>query len=412
VTRTQVIVVVTAVVCLGVGGNIGLLVQEARERIRTRGWNTKLLRGLSVISATVIVGTAFVSRPWYWDLAVAGTAATCLYWVLTFLRLLWRVRPPSIVRAVGLATPAVLAGVVLLGLGGVAAVLDVASLTSAAPMLAYHGGGRLRSPELDMVFWGPEWQERDLPTVRQAVAFQLALPESRWAQGVTSGGFGVSNFESGGCWIDPTAPTAGTAVPGTGSAAFRQELAAVFGGRHGLRPCPGSRAVSAPTALSPDAVVAMWLPATVPFEIGGVAEHGSVSWPGHPSGLVVAGLPGGYAYWGLPSCAQKAACAALPPYAPPTYALSHELLEAATNPYGEGWYAPGPLSWTARYVLANGPPALFGVYGHPSYPGEVADLCEPGSLLVRGRVLTGRLDPSEPLPVAAFYAPRRGCRTP
>ena len=405
--------VIASVVVVGVGGNIWLLVQEARGRIRTRGWNTKLLRGLSVLSAAVIVGTTFFARPWYWDVALALAAASGLYGVVSVLRTLWGSGPPAALRAFALATSAMVCGVFLLGLAGVAAVLDVASLTSATPVPSYHGGGVLRSPRLYQVFWGPEWQRSGLPAVRQAVGFQEALPGSAWARAVGSAGLGISEFVSGGCWIDPDSPASGTTVPGTGSPPFRQELAAVFGGRRTLRPCPGAPSGPAPAVLPPEAVVALWLPASVPFEIGGVAEHGSISWPGglHRD-LVVAGLPGGYAYWGLPSCAQAAACAALPSYADPSYALSHELLEAATNPFGGGWYAPGPLSWTAHYVLDNGPPALLGVGGRPAYPGEVADLCEPGATLVHGRVLVGKLDPIHPLPVTAFYRPGLGCVTP
>ena len=405
--------VVALVVFVGVGGNITLLVQETRGRIRTRGWNSKLLRALSGLSAAVIVGTAFVARPWYWDLALAVVAAAGFAGVTTLLRALWRAQPPpSTIRVVGLATSAVLTGVVLLGLGGVAAVLDVASLTSATPVLGYHGGGQLSSPELYMVFWGPEWGRGDPPALRDAVAFEQALPGSAWGAAVTSAGFGVSGFRDGGCWIDPTAPAAGTTVTGAGSPPFGREVAAAFGRRHDLRSCPGTQSSTVPAALPADAVVALWLPATVPFESGGVAEHGYIDWPGHPGGLVVAGLPGGYAFWGLPKCAKKPVCAGLPGYAKPTYALSHELLEAATNPYGGGWYAPGPLSWTARYVLRNGPPSLFGITGRPSYPGEVADLCEPGAQLVHGHMLVGRLDPSRPLPVTAFYEPGHGCVTP
>lgn len=406
------VAVVTLIVLVGVGGNVWLLAQEARGRIHTRGWNAKLLKGLSGLSAAVIVGTTFFARPWYWDLALALAAGAGLYGVSTLLRALRRPGRPTVARAAVLAASAVLLGVVLLGLAGVAGVLDGASLTSATPVVSYHGGGLLRSPELFQVFWGPEWEGGGLPSIRQAAEFQEALPGSAWARAVASSGLGISEFETGGCWVDPTPAARGTTVPGTGSPAFGGELAAALGGRHPLRPCPGTGSGPVPATLPADAVVALWLPASVPFEIGGVAEHGRISWPRRRRGLVVAGLPGGYAYWGLPTCARAPACATLPFYAPPSYALSHELLEAATDPHGDGWYAPGPLSWTARYVLAHGPPALFGIGGRPVYPGEVGDLCGPGSSIVDGRILVGRLDRADPLPVAAFYAPGRGCITP
>lgn len=367
---------VAAVAVAGIGGNIWLLVQEARGRIRTRGWNTKLLRGLSVLSAAVVVGTAVFARPWFWDLALAGVAMVALCAVLALLRALWRSQPPAadrpstLGRVVALAASAVFSGVILLGLAGVAAVLDVASLQSETPVLGYHGGGLLRSPVLYQLFWGPEWQRSNLPAVRQAAGFAQGLPGSAWAEAVSTSGLGVSGFVDGGCWIDPAAPAPGTTVPGTGAAAFRGELTDAFGRHHDLRPCPGTPPGPPPTTFPDDAVVALWLPARVPFDIGGVAEHGAVGWPGHKRGLVVAGLPGGYAYRGTPACGRVPACASLPGYAAPTYALSHELLEAATNPYGDGWFAPGPISWTARYVLAKGPPALFGANGRPAYPGR------------------------------------------
>ena len=92
-------------------------------------------------------------------------------------------------------------------------------------------------------------------------------------------------------------------------------------------------------------------------------------------------------------------------FAPPTYALSHELVETVTNPYGRGWYADVPLQWSARYFLSHGPTSLLGTA--PVFQGEVADLCEPGQPDAPGeRVATLG---ARPLTVAGFYRPGTGC---
>ncbi len=123
-------------------------------------------------------------------------------------------------------------------------------------------------------------------------------------------------------------------------------------------------------------MVALWLDPGVAYELGGVSAHSSVPWPGRPDGLAAAGLTGGFAFWGRPSCARSAACRSVPSFASPTYALSHEFLEATTNPFGHGWYADVPLRYAARYFLSHGPTSLLGTA--PAFEGEVADLCEPG----------------------------------
>jgi hypothetical protein len=408
VTKTDILAVIAFIVVLGVGGNIWLLAQEARGRIRTRGWNARLLHGLSVLSAAVVLGTAIFARPWYWDLVLALVTWAALVWTIRLLRVLRRPPAPSLGRAVGASTGAVGLGVILLGLAGVAAVLDAAALSSPVPVLAYHGGGILPAPVVYQIFWGSEWHA-GAPSLRQAQAFEEGLHGSQWARAVAASGFGVKNFSSGGCWIDPSQPSPRTVVSGTASGPFPDELQAVFSHAHNVEPCSESNPLPVPTILPVDAIVALWLPPDVSFRISGVAAHGATSWPGLGHLLVVAGLPGGYAYWGLPSCRSEQSCAAIPSYAAPTYALSHEILEAATNPYGGGWYAPGPLSWTARYVLANGPPSLLGFGGPPPYPGEVADLCAASSLAPGQHLLVGRLDRTDPLPVAAFFRPGVGC---
>ena len=407
------IALVVGIAVLGVGGNVFLLVQETRGRVHTRGWNARLLRALSVGSIVVVLGTLIVvARPWYWDLALGAVAVVAFAGIIRALRAL-RSEPPRgpLRRIVGHAASAVGLGVILLGMAGVAGALDGASLSSNDPLVAYHGGPVLRAPVLYQVFWGSEWSARS-PAVRQASAFETHLADSMWARSITGSGFGVTSVGSGGCWIDPSPPARpGEPVAGTATGPFPAELRAVSGGSHRVVSCDGHDAARVPAAFPADAVVALWLSPQVEFDINGVAAHGTSPWPGRPRGLVVAGLPGAYAQWGEPSCRRDANCAAIPAYALPSYALSHELVEAITNPYGKGWYAEAPLPWTARFVLSKGPPALLGLKRAPAYPGEVADLCAPGTVIPDQRVLVGRLAPGEPLPVAAFFRPGVGCVT-
>jgi hypothetical protein len=211
------------------------------------------------------------------------------------------------------------------------------------------------------VFWGPAWDAHGAtPALAQAADFERALPTSQWASAVVGAGFGVGSLSSGGCWIDPGAPRTSAPASSTTSGHFPDELHRVFGGRAHLVPCPGFTAVTVPRTLPPDAVVALWVAPGVPYELGGVSAHSSVPWPGHPDGLATAGLTGGFASWGRPSCAHSAACRSVPGFASPTYALSHEFIEATTNPFGHGWFADVPLRWAARYVLSHGPTSLLG----------------------------------------------------
>jgi hypothetical protein len=122
--------------------------------------------------------------------------------------------------------------------------------------------------------------------------------------------------------------------------------------------------------------------------------------------LAATGLTGAFAAWGLPSCRTRAACRALPDDAAPTYALSHEVVETAANPYGRGWFADAPLQWAARYVLSHGPTSMLG--SAPVFQGEVADLCEPGQPDARRPVRPGAPHAST---VASFYRPGVGCTT-
>ncbi len=153
-------------------------------------------------------------------------------------------------------------------------------------------------------------------------------------------------------------------------------------------------------------MVALWLDPGVPYELGGVSAHGAVPWPGRADGVATVGLTGGFAQWGETSCARSPACQSVPRFASPTYALSHELVETVTNPFGHGWYADVPLRWAARYFLSHGPTSLLSAA--PAFEGEVADLCEPGQpdAPARGRISTLG---SRHLHVAGFYLPGTGC---
>jgi hypothetical protein len=167
-------------------------------------------------------------------------------------------------------------------------------------------------------------------------------------------------------------------------------------------------ATAVPRTLPPDAVVALWLGPDEVYGLGGVSAHGSVPWPGRPNGLAAAGLTGGFASWGLASCATSASCRGVPADVTPAYALSHEVVEAVTNPYGHGWYADTPVQWSARYFLSHGPTSLLG--DAPQFEGEIADLCEPGQPDARPNHRSAP-SPVRGLDLAPFYRPGVGCRS-
>ena len=409
-TGAALLAVMALLVLVGLAGNVWLLAQEARGLARTGRWNTRILRWLSFGCTLVVLGTAVFARPWYWDLALVALAVAALVGTQELLGLLHHPPVPSLRRALLLAAGAMGLGIVLLGQAGVAAVLDGAALSSGDPVVAYHGGALLQSPVVYQLFWGSSWARPGVPAVAAAIDFDAGLSSSAWSRSVVASGFGVRGFAPGGCWIDPGSIRHGARVTAT-SAVVTSEVADVFDGRRAVLPCAASGPRQPPTTLPPDAVVALWLPPDATLAISGVAAHGAATLPGRSGALELVLLPGGYATWGLPACRSQPACQALPSYAAPSYTLSHEVLEAATNPDGGGWFAAAPLSWTARFVLSNGPGSLFGVGSHPSYPGELADLCEPGSVVPGQPLLQGVLDPTDPVPVAAFYRPGKGCVT-
>jgi len=389
---------------LGFGGNIWLLAHEADEDHGGRRMNTRVLRALAATSVVVVAATLLFARPWGWDVVLAGAAGSLLVAVLWSLRSLWRRPPPSRRRRYALAATAVSAGLALLVMSGTSAVLDSAIVWGVPPHPVFHGGGVLSRPVLYQLFWGPGWDDGPRPALAAAVAFQDGLRRSQWAAAVEASGFGVASIRSGGCWIDTIPPVrAGRPATTLADGPVADEVHAALSGRHALIGCPGANPVPVPRTLPVDAVVVVWLPPSVPYRLGGVAAHGVIPWPGRAGGLAAAGLPGSYASWGLPACTGPVSCTSPPPAAPPTYALTHELVETATNPYGRGWFANTPLAWTARYVLGHGPTSLVGA--QLIYPGEVADLCQPGQ-----PAATMQAVPTGPgLPVAPFFRPGTGC---
>ena len=369
-----------------------------------------LFRSLSAASAAVVLVTVGFLRPWPWALAVgclvvAGLAA--IHWLLGVLE----DRPsPADWGSIAAAMAAVVVGSSLVTLGGASVVVDAAAVVGGRPAPVPHDGIDLARPVLYQLFWGPGWSARPAPpALGLAAAFGRGLPSSRWARDVEGAGFGVRSFAPGGCWVDPAPPAA---PPGrrpeaasTATGLFPTELRLALSGHRRLRPCPGDAATPPPRVLPPDAVVALWLDPATAYGLGGVSAHGVAPWPGRPSGLPVVGLTGGFASWGRPACRRRPSCLAVPPYASPTYALSHEVVETVTNPFGDGWFADPPLPWSARYVLDHGPGSLLGTA--PVFQGEVADLCEPGQPDAGGPT-AGTLGPSA-LPTAPFYRPGRGC---
>jgi hypothetical protein len=403
------VVALLSVLCAG--GTVWLLVRD--ERGHSRSSSARLLRRATAMSALVVLVTVAFLRPWYRDVAIGAVAVIAFLGVHVMLEVLEHRASPAGWGAIALAMASVVVASGIVTLAGTAAVLDGAALVGGKPVPVSHDGQMLAHPVLYQVFWGPAWgRDRTAAALAQAAEFQRALPASPWAKAVVGAGFGVRSFGSGGCWVDPSDPAApGARAPASSmsSGAFPGELQRAFFGRTHLVPCPGFPAVAAPKSLPPDAVVALWVDPTVPYELGGVSVHGSVPWPGRPDGLAAVGLTGGFARWGQPSCTRRSACRSLASLATPSYALSHELVETVTNPYGRGWFADVPVQWSARYFLDHGPTSLLG--RAPVFQGEVADLCEPGQPDAAGAsvgALVAARGP-QPLTVADFYRPGTGC---
>ena len=358
-------------------------------------------------SVVVTVASLVFLRPWYWAFAIGVAAVVALVAVVRLLGHLAHRRPGDRWASVGVALVSVVLGSGLIALGGTAAVLDATALWGGNPRPIPHARQVLAHPVLYQVFWGAAWAATPPPpALTQAVTFQRVLPTSSWGVAVVDAGFGVDSFRSGGCWIDPQTPAARVRAATTSSGPFPAELRAVFAGRRHLLPCPGSPVRPLPSVLAGDAVVAVWLSPGVAYGLGGVSAHGSTPWPDRPAGLVVTGLSDGFTTWGEPGCARAPACRALPAFATPTYALSHELVESVTNPFGQGWFADAPLQWSAAYLFHHGPTSLLGAT--PPFQGEVADLCEPGQPDAAEYHLPEPTT-SDGFSVAAFYRPGVGC---
>jgi hypothetical protein len=392
-----------ALATLASAGNVVLLVQEARGRLSRPRLNTRVLRYLAVVCTLIVMGTVIFVRPWYWALGLGVLAIAALVGVLAGLRLLWSNASAPLRRKIAPATAAVLLGGLLITLGGTSGVIDGAALSGSHAAPSWHGGRVLSHPVLYQVFWGASWSRTPTPpVVIEAVAFDSALAGSPWADSIVHSGFGVSSIAAGGCWIDPTPHARSLVASSTASGPFRAEVVAVVDHRHLLKPCPGSATTAFPAALPSDAVLAVWLPPQVTDDLGGISAHGAVTvQPSRPA-LVVAAFTGSYAFWGGPACFSGSRC----PPDTPSYALSHELVESMTNPYGDSWYANTPISWSAQYVLAHGPLSV--IHRHPSFQGEVADLCEAGQPDAAGHAPVGLLTPAG-LVVAPYYRPGVGC---
>jgi hypothetical protein len=419
ITRILTLVAVLAVV--GAGGTVWLVVRDSHGRTRTS--SARVLRRLAGTSALVVVGTLSVLRPWYWDGALGAIAVVGFVAFDRMVRVLQHRPSPAGWGPITLALGSVLLGSGLVTVGGMAAVLDTAALTGAEAVPVAHQRQVLAHAVLYQVFWGPAWASAPPPpALGEAVAFQRQLPNSVWSAAVLSSGFGVSSLVSGGCWVDATPALRPTMASSTVSGVFPQEIRRVLSGHRPVSPCPGAADDPVPAHLAQDALVALWLDPHVVYRLGGVSVHGVLSWPGRPHGLAVTGLTDGYASWHLSGCAARRACRTLPEGASASYALSHEVVEGVTNPYGHGWFADPPLRWSARYVLSHGPSSLFG--SSPVFPGEVADLCQPGQEDARstrpgpsgwggapysGASGTAGTVGAAGLTLAAFFRPQVGC---
>ena len=387
------------------GGMVWLLVRG--ERRHSRAARARALRALAWGSALVVLATVAFLRPWYWDLAIAAVVALGLVALHAVLPSLVRLASPAPARSIVLALVAVVVGSAIVTLGGTAAVLDGAALVGGRPVPVPHDGQVLATPVLYQVFWGPAWGGGVTPpALRQAVAFERTLGSSAWTTSVERAGFGVRSLRAGGCWVDPGAPPGAAQASSTATGPFATEVHRVFARQRRLRPCPGMAARAVPRRLPADAVVALWLDPRLAYGLGGVSAHGAVPWAGRPDGVAAAGFTGGFAAWGTAACARQPSCAALSGVASPAYALSHEVVEAATNPFGAGWYADPPVRWSARYFLSHGPTSMLGTA--PVFQGEVADLCEPGQPDAPRRPAAAAPG-DDGLTLAPFYRPGVGC---
>ncbi len=288
---------------LSAGGTVWLLVRDERGRSRTS--SARALRITTAASALVVLGTVAFLRPWYWDLVIAVAVVAALFGFHVMVRALERRTSAASWGAIGLAMISVVLGSALVMLGATAAVVDGAALVGGTPVPVAHDRQVLAHPVLYQVFWGPSWDSGGTtPAFAQATAFQRSLPTSQWASAVVGSGFGVGSIGSGGCWIDPTAPTP-SAASSTSTGPFPDELNRVFRRHVHLDACPGFPASETPTTLPTDAVVALWLDPGVADELGGVSAHSSVPWPGHAEPVATMVLTGGFAHWGEPSCAHS-----------------------------------------------------------------------------------------------------------
>ena len=349
-------------------------------------------------------------RPWYWDLAIAVVA--------------WRhgAAPP--------ARPSPRAPAAPRHLGAIGSRLASVVLGSALVHARCHrgrdrrgrAGGRARPsrwpttarccahPVLYQVFWGPSWDDGGPPRHwRRPPSFQRALPPRQWAAAVVGAGFGVGSLTPVAAGSTPLRPASSEPASSTSSGPFPAELRRVL-----TRPrTPRSRARASPPPrcrrrLPPDAVVALWLDPGVPYQLGGVSAHGCGAVDGAPDGLADDRLDRWVGAVGDNRRVRRARRAVPSPASPsPTYALSHELVEAVTNPFGQGWFADVPLRWAARYFLSHGPTSLLST--RPRLRGRGGRPVRAGPARQRPLARWWRRSERATIPVADFYRPGTGC---
>ncbi len=365
---THILGAVALLAVVSAGGTVWLLVRD--ERGVSRPATARALRRLTAVSTVVVLVTIAFLHPWYWDLSIAALVAAAFLGVHAMLRALEHRASPATWGAIAVAMASVVLGSALVTLGATAAVIDGAALVGGKAVPVAHDGEVLARPVLYQVFWGPEWdQPGTTAALGQGAAFQRALPASSWASAVTEAGYGVEGLGSGGCWVDPTPPAPSGPASSMTSGPFPAEIHRVFGGHARLLPCPGFSAAT-PGTLSADAVVAVWVDPTVAYQLGGVSAHGAVPWPGRPDGLVTAGLTGGFASWGGPSCARRRRL-------PGAAGLCHSDLRAVPRAGGGDQQSLRPR------VVRGRPPAVVGAL-LPLPRADVVARCRPG-LPGRGR---------------------------
>ena len=181
----------------------------------------RALRIATTLSTLVILGTVAFLRPWYWDLVIAVVVVAAWRCFLVLVGALERRSAPARWGAITVALVSVVLGSALVMLGATAAVIDGAALAGGTPVPVAHDRQVLAHPVLYRCSGGRRgtgtaprrhWRRPRVPGRR--------LPTSQWAAAVVGSGFGVGSLSSGGCWIDPVAPTSSDPASSTSSGPF------------------------------------------------------------------------------------------------------------------------------------------------------------------------------------------------